>query len=107
MLTTVVQAIIDLRSIRWLTPQPRILLVALNRELPAMVPETIIGKDDGSLHLSPNLSQTHRLPPTNRFGDNITIKGKNTLRIAFQNIGGFPSQRSDIKDDHIRIGLSQ
>jgi hypothetical protein len=57
-----------------------------------MVPETIRGKDDGSLHLSPNLSQTHRLPPTNYFGDNITIKGKNTLRIAFQNIGGFPSQ---------------
>jgi hypothetical protein len=35
------------------------------------------------------------------------MKQKNTLRVAFQNIGGFPSKKNDIKEDYIRMGLSK
>jgi hypothetical protein len=47
-----------------------------------------------------------RLQHSDRFGDNIPLKPKNTLRIGFQNIGGFPTQTSHIKEDYIQIGLS-
>ncbi len=41
------------------------------------------------------------------FGDVITCKNKNTLRLGFQNVGGFPTQRGKIKDDTIRVGLTK
>jgi hypothetical protein len=50
--------------------------------------------------------ETTRLHHSDRFGDDVSVKSKNTLRIAFQNIGGLPIQRSDIKEDYIRLGLS-
>ncbi len=41
------------------------------------------------------------------FGDYITKKGKNTLRIGFQNIGGFPIDRGKHKEGIIRKGLTK
>jgi hypothetical protein len=41
------------------------------------------------------------------FGDVITCKPKNTLRIGFQNVGGFPAQDGKIKYDTIRLGLTK
>jgi len=34
-------------------------------------------------------------------------KRNNVLRIGFQNIGGFPTNKSKIKEDNIRIGLTK
>jgi len=39
------------------------------------------------------------------FGDIIQIKEKNTLRIGFQNIGGFPTVRTKTKENIRRHGL--
>jgi hypothetical protein len=41
------------------------------------------------------------------FGDNIKIKKPNSLRIGFQNIGGFPLLRNKYKNDIIRSGITQ
>lgn len=41
------------------------------------------------------------------FGDVITSKNKQTLRIGFQNVGGFPAQRGKLKEDNIKIGLNK
>jgi len=40
------------------------------------------------------------------FGDVLENKRNNVLRIGFQNIGGFPTNKSKIKEDNIRIGLT-
>jgi hypothetical protein len=72
-----------------------------------MVPDPNIGEDDGSLHLSPLVNTMKRLHTTKHFGDIINLKQKNILHIGFQNIGGFPTQRTDIKGEYIRTGLSQ
>jgi hypothetical protein len=42
-----------------------------------------------------------------RFGDDITKKGKDSLRIGFQNIGGFPTSTGKIKDELIRKGITK
>ncbi len=90
----------------WLTTHHRIALAAtLSVKPPAMVPSHTKEKDDRSLHLSPQNIDASRLQ-YDRFGDNISIKPKRTLQIGFQNIGGFPTHRSDIKEDYIRLGLS-
>jgi len=34
-------------------------------------------------------------------------KKKNTLRIGFQNVGGFPTQKGKFKEDNIRLGLQK
>ncbi len=41
------------------------------------------------------------------FGDWIDVKEKNILRVGFQNIGGFPTQRGKLKEDSIRQGLTR
>jgi hypothetical protein len=41
------------------------------------------------------------------FGDKITKKSNNTLRIGFQNIGGIPTQKNKHKDDIIRLGIGK
>ena len=41
------------------------------------------------------------------FGDIIKNKETNTLRIGFQNIGGFSTTANRAKDDVIRIGISK
>ncbi len=41
------------------------------------------------------------------FGDSIKIKKPNTLRIGFQNIGGFPLIKNKHKDDIIRCGINK
>ncbi len=41
------------------------------------------------------------------FGDIITTKESNTLRIGFQNIGGFLIKKDKLKNDVIRMGLTQ
>jgi len=67
--------------------------------------------DDSSLSASGN-TEDSRGPPTGDlyvgiFGDVIENKRNNTLRIGFQNVGGFPSQKGKIKEDNIRIGLTK
>jgi len=39
------------------------------------------------------------------FGDCVCMKTDNTLRIGFQNIGGFPTKGGKLKEDNIRQGL--
>jgi hypothetical protein len=41
------------------------------------------------------------------FGDIMHVKKENTLRLGFQNIGGFPTQRGKLKEDNIRLGISK
>lgn len=41
------------------------------------------------------------------FGDSIYVKQNNTLRIGFQNVGGFPTQKGKIKEDNIRQGVTK
>ncbi len=45
--------------------------------------------------------------PGDIFGDMIKKKGKDTLRIGFQNIGGFPTNTGKIKEDLIRRGITK
>jgi hypothetical protein len=71
-----------------------------------MVPRPITGEDCQSLHLPFNTKRDTRLDPTERFGDNIPLKPKGTLRIGFQNIGGFTQQTRTVKEDFIRIGIT-
>jgi len=40
-----------------------------------------------------------------KFGDCMYVKQENTLRIGFQNAGGFPTQLGKLKEDAIRQGL--
>jgi len=44
---------------------------------------------------------------TGCFGDVITNKSNNTLRIGFQNVGGFPIIKGKIIEDNIRMGLTK
>jgi hypothetical protein len=44
---------------------------------------------------------------TGNFGDSIYVKTNNTLRIGFQNVGGFPTQTGKIKEDNIRLGVQK
>jgi hypothetical protein len=71
-----------------------------------MVPRPITGEDCKSLHLPFNTKRDTRLDPTERFGDNIPLKPKGTLRNGFQNIGGFTQQTRTVKEDFIRIGIT-
>jgi hypothetical protein len=71
----------------------------------ARVNDHLIGEEDGSL-LLPLKQEITRLQHSDCFGDNIPFKPKHTLWIGFQNIGGFPTHTSDIKEDYIRIGLT-
>ncbi len=41
------------------------------------------------------------------FGDEICVKNDNTLRIGFQNVGGFPASPGKLKEDNIRLGLKK
>ncbi len=41
------------------------------------------------------------------FGDMIIKKGKNTLRVGFQNIGGFPTHTGKIKEELSRRGITK
>jgi hypothetical protein len=45
--------------------------------------------------------------PGDIFGDMIMKKGKDTLRIGFQNIGGFPTNTEKIKKKLIRRGITK
>jgi hypothetical protein len=44
---------------------------------------------------------------TSGFGDSIYVKSNNTLRIGFQNVGGFPTQMGKVKEDNIRMGIQK
>jgi hypothetical protein len=82
------------------------LAVLIKLILLAWVYDHIRKEDERSLHLPSSFKNKNRLQQTERFGDHIQLKKKNTLRIGFQNIGGFPSQRKDPKEDLIRSGLN-
>jgi hypothetical protein len=100
------QAAVQHRVFRWLTTHIWLQLAALITGLPAVVPDKIRRKGNRRLNLSLQTCDSIRLQHTFRYGDDILIKQKNTLRVAFQNIGGFPSNKKDLKEDYIRIGLS-
>jgi hypothetical protein len=70
-----------------------------------MVPNPITRKGTRSLHLSLQTKEKSRLQTTERFGDDIPVKKKDALRIAFQNIGGFPTKKTEIKEEYIKDGL--
>jgi len=40
-----------------------------------------------------------------KFGDELILKSETTLRIGFQNIGGFPLRKGKLKEDLIRYGI--
>jgi hypothetical protein len=61
------------------------------------------GSDDGDSRGEPQSGDFFVGP----FGDGITCKENNTLRIGFQNVGGFLAQRGKIKEDMIRLGLNK
>jgi hypothetical protein len=42
-----------------------------------------------------------------KFGDDITKKENNTLRIGFLNIGGFPIKKGKHKEELIRRGITR
>ncbi len=81
-------------------------MALLTLGLLAKVPDKQTGRVDQSLLPPSQTNDFTRLQHTPHFGDPIAIKPKNTLRVAFQNIGGFPTTHTDIKEDYIRIGLS-
>jgi len=64
------------------------------------VSESSRGSDDSRGLLTGDLC-------TSGFGDNIYVKNNNTLRIGFQNVGGFPTQLGKIKEDNIRMGVQK
>jgi hypothetical protein len=64
------------------------------------------GKERRSPTPSLQTQEKHRLHNTDRFGDEISTKQKDTLRIAFQNIGGFLLNRTDIKEENLRSGIN-
>jgi hypothetical protein len=72
----------------------------------AWAPNSSKGKDERSQQPSLQQGEFSRLQPSDRFGDDIPVKNKGTLRIALQNIGGFPMKSNDIKEDYIRHGLN-
>lgn len=41
------------------------------------------------------------------FGDEITTKKENILRVGFQNIGGFPTCKGKLEEDLIQRGISK
>jgi hypothetical protein len=45
-------------------------------------------------------------PDVDRFGSQISIKPINTLRIGFQNIGGFSTKQNTLKNDVLLSGLN-
>jgi hypothetical protein len=74
--------------------------------LPAKVPKQQKGKESRSPTPSLQTLEKHRLHTTDRFGDEITKKQRNTLCIAFQNIGGLPLNKNDIKEENLRSGIN-
>jgi hypothetical protein len=40
-------------------------------------------------------------------GDEMCVKNNNTLRIGFQNVGGFPTSPGKLKEDNTRLGLQK
>ncbi len=41
------------------------------------------------------------------FGDDVCMKKDNTLRLGFQNIGGFSTKPGKLKEDNIRAGITK
>jgi hypothetical protein len=82
--------------------------------LPALVPKPNMGEVHRSHTIPPSdrensrLHNVKRISDESRFGDNISIKSQNSkiLRIGFQNIGGIPVQIPDIKEDNLRLGIT-
>jgi hypothetical protein len=79
---------------------------AVPKELLALVPEH---GSDSSTDREVEESRGARLllPSNDIFGDTLTKKKRNTLRIGFQNIGGFTLKRHKLKDDLIRRGINK
>jgi hypothetical protein len=42
-----------------------------------------------------------------KFGDEMNVKNATTLRIDFQNVGGFPTKLGKLKEDNIRQGIQK
>jgi hypothetical protein len=73
----------------------------------ALVPNPqVIPKEPRALNFGNEiLSRGAELDVLEGYGSQITTKPANTLRISFQNIGGFSTKNNSLKDDIIRSGL--
>lgn len=70
------------------------------------------GRDTPTSSKCPRTSDTRTTEEVNNrqyesFGDEIERKGKNILRIGFQNVGGLSAQRNTAKDDMLRVGIGK
>jgi hypothetical protein len=79
---------------------------AVPMEMLALVPEY---SSDSSTDREVEESRGARLllPSNDTFGDTLTKKKRNTLRIGFQNIGGCALKQYKLKDDLIRRGMTK
>jgi hypothetical protein len=66
-----------------------------------------IGRHPRSLGNNTCTSSSHEGVNLDKFGDMITLKGKHSLRIGFQNIGGLSNTKKSIKDDILRLGVGK
>jgi hypothetical protein len=74
----------------------------------ALVPKTKISPSVGARTTPPGDRSIVRETDSNLtegFGSSISLKAANSLRIGFQNIGGFSSKNNSLKDDIIHSGL--
>jgi len=96
-----------LTSLKRLTPH-RLLTPATSPELLARVNTHTDLSSAGCGSLEDNIGEPHSGDLYVRsFGDVITVKPKNTLRIGFKNVGGFPGQQGKLKEDIIKVGLKK
>jgi len=76
--------------------------VALCQVLLALVPSP---RDPSSAHLAAvEVGEDQTL--CGKFGDILSMKSSNVLRIGFLNIGGLSPQKNNFKDDSLRHGIS-
>jgi hypothetical protein len=98
--------ILSLLSLKWLTPR-RCRMPAAPSELLATVNTLDVSSSAASGNTEdsrgPHIGDLY----TGCFGDVITNKSSNTLRIGFQNVGGFPINKGKIKEDNTRMGLTK
>jgi hypothetical protein len=74
---------------------------------PGMVPNPTSTRDSANRWNALDFRETTRLTTNeDSFGSQITLKQLNMLRVGFQNIGGFPLDKTKQKDDIIRMGIT-
>ncbi len=90
----------------WLTPH-RMMTLATERLL-AWVPSLQSKSRDGRPPppATRNSGPKETISHSDIHGDHLSKKPSNTLRTGFQNIGGFPIDKTKLKEDLIRAGIT-